>query len=60
MIDPGFNLSNAGMSNYFRWSSVESDGQIQITGDLINTLPDLKPTRGLIEFISKLNSNSKC
>ena len=47
MIDPGFDLSNAGMSNYFRWSSVESDGLIQITGDLINTLPDLKTNTGV-------------
>lgn len=38
-LDPGFNLSNAGGSSYFKWTSVEEGGQLQLTGELINALP---------------------
>lgn len=39
VLDPGFDLNNAGMSNYFAWSISEEGGQFQITGELINALP---------------------
>ena len=39
MLDPGFDLNNAGMSNYFRWTAAENSGQLQVTGELVNTLP---------------------
>jgi hypothetical protein len=38
-LDPGFDLANAGGSSYFKWTSVEEGGQLQVTGELINALP---------------------
>jgi hypothetical protein len=38
-LDPSFNMNSAELNGYFSWSKEESDGQIQITGDLINDLP---------------------
>ena len=39
LLDPGFDIINAGMSNYFKWTANENSGQIQVTGELINALP---------------------
>ncbi|MBC7937949.1 MAG: T9SS type A sorting domain-containing protein [Rhizobacter sp.] len=39
VLDPGFDLNNAGMSNYFTWTVLEDGGQFQITGELVNPLP---------------------
>ena len=39
VIDPGFNLSNAALSNYFTWTSAIANGEVEITGDLIAALP---------------------
>ncbi len=39
MLDPGFDLNNAGLGSYFRWTAAENNGQLQVTGELINTLP---------------------
>jgi hypothetical protein len=38
-LDPSFNINSAELSNYFSWSKEANDGQIQITGDLVNDLP---------------------
>lgn len=38
-IDPSFNLNTAELNGYFSWSKEANEGQIQITGDLINDLP---------------------
>jgi hypothetical protein len=39
VLDPSYNLNNNGLGNYFSWTSATIDGQLQITGDLVNTLP---------------------
>ena len=39
VLDPGFDLNNAGLSNYFNWTITEEGGQFQITGELVNALP---------------------
>ncbi len=39
MVDPGFDVLNSGLGNYFRWTSVESNGQVELTGELVNNLP---------------------
>lgn len=39
MLDPGFDLNNAGMGNYFSWTVAEDGGQFQVTGELVNPLP---------------------
>ncbi|MFT3981986.1 MAG: T9SS type A sorting domain-containing protein [Ferruginibacter sp.] len=39
VLDPGFDLNNAGMGDYFRWTVMEEAGQFQVTGELINPLP---------------------
>lgn len=39
VLDPGFDLNNAGMGNYFAWTVVEDGGQFQVTGELVNPLP---------------------
>ena len=39
ILDPGFNLATAPLSNYFSWSYAVVSGQGTITGDLIQTLP---------------------
>ncbi len=38
-LDPSFNMNSAELNGYFSWSKEEIDGQIQITGDLVNDLP---------------------
>lgn len=39
ILDPTFNLSTVNTSNYFHWTAVFSGGEVQITGDLIASLP---------------------
>jgi hypothetical protein len=39
VLDPAYNLNNTALGNYFSWSSATVDGQLQITGDLVNPLP---------------------
>ncbi len=39
VLDPAFNLNTINTGNYFHWTAQLSGGQIQITGDLIATLP---------------------
>ncbi|MFZ4770654.1 MAG: T9SS type A sorting domain-containing protein [Ferruginibacter sp.] len=39
ILDPSFNLNTVNTSNYFTWTALVSGGQLQITGDLIATLP---------------------
>ena len=39
VLDPGFDLMDAGMSNYFKWTTATVGGQVQVTGELINNLP---------------------
>lgn len=39
VLDPGFDLNNAGMGNYFAWTITENGGQYQVTGELVNPLP---------------------
>jgi len=39
VLDPGFDLNSAGASSYFKWTSVENGGQVQVTGELISELP---------------------
>ena len=39
VLDPSFNINNAALSNYFKWTSAIAGGQVQLTGDLINELP---------------------
>jgi len=38
-LDPGFDLNTVAASNYFKWSSVISGGQLQLTGELVKELP---------------------
>jgi hypothetical protein len=38
-LDPTFDLNTAALNGYFKWTSNVQDGQVQITGDLINELP---------------------
>jgi hypothetical protein len=38
-LDPSFNINSAELNGYFSWSKETNDGQIQITGDLVNDLP---------------------
>lgn len=38
-LDPGFDLATVNTSNYFQWTSVFEGGQVQITGNLIASLP---------------------
>lgn len=39
VLDPQFNINNAALSNYFKWTVTENSGQVQVTGDLITVLP---------------------
>ncbi len=39
ILNPAFDLNGAGAGSYFKWSVTEADGQVQITGDLVNALP---------------------
>ena len=39
LIDPSFEMDNAKLSEYFKWTSVIAGGQLQITGELIAPLP---------------------
>ena len=39
VLDPAFNLSTVNTSNYFQWSAFFDGGQVQITGNLIASLP---------------------
>lgn len=39
VLDPGFNLSDAGASSYFRWTAEDNGGQLLVTGELVNELP---------------------
>lgn len=39
VLDPGFDLTNAGLNSYFKWTSVETSGQLEITGELVNAIP---------------------
>jgi Secretion system C-terminal sorting domain len=39
VLDPQYNINNAGLGNYFKWSAVENSGQVQLTGELIAPLP---------------------
>jgi hypothetical protein len=39
MLDPGFNINNTALSNYFKWTAADNGGQVQVTGDLIAPLP---------------------
>ena len=39
VLDPLFNLSTAALSNYFQWSFANSNGNSEITGNLIAALP---------------------
>ncbi len=39
VLDPQYNINNTALSNYFKWSSVTIDGQLQVTGDLVAALP---------------------
>lgn len=38
-LDPSFIVTNAPLSNYFTWTSISSEGQVEITGDLIANIP---------------------
>lgn len=38
-LDPQFNINNAGLGNYFRWTSANNGGQVEVTGELIASLP---------------------
>lgn len=38
-LDPAFNLNSAELNGYFSWSKEATEGQVQITGDLVNDLP---------------------
>ncbi len=39
ILDPGFDVADAGAGSYFKWTSEENGGQLQVTGELVNTLP---------------------
>ncbi len=39
LLDPGFDLTNAGGNSYFNWTSSVNGGQLQLSGELVNTLP---------------------
>lgn len=39
VLDPGFNITDAGMSNYFKWTATENAGELLLAGELINPLP---------------------
>jgi hypothetical protein len=39
VLDSGFDLSTVNTSNYFQWTAALQGGQIQITGDLVASLP---------------------
>lgn len=39
ILDPAFNLSTINTSNYFQWTALFEGGQVQITGNLIASLP---------------------
>jgi hypothetical protein len=39
ILNPDFNLSTVNTSNYFTWTAEMTGGQMQITGDLIASLP---------------------
>lgn len=39
MLDPVFNINNAALSNYFKWTSSTNGGQVELVGELINPLP---------------------
>lgn len=38
-LDPSFIIANAPLSNYFSWTSITFEGQVEITGDLIANIP---------------------
>jgi len=38
-LDPNFDLNSTTANSYFKWSSTESGGQFQLTGELIKALP---------------------
>lgn len=54
ILDPGFSLTDAGASSYFKWSSEENGGQIQVTGELVNELP-ANVTSVMLSFRLKVN-----
>ena len=39
VLDPAFDLASVNTSNYFQWTATVFGGQVQITGDLIASLP---------------------
>jgi hypothetical protein len=39
VLDPAYNLNSNALGSYFSWSAATVDGQLQITGDLVNPLP---------------------
>ena len=39
ILDPGFDVTNAGAGSYFKWTASENSGQLQVTGELISELP---------------------
>ena len=39
VLDPGFDVTDAGASSYFKWTAVENGGQLEVTGELVNELP---------------------
>ena len=39
IVDPAYNLATAPLSNYFSWTQAIFNGEVQITGTLIGTLP---------------------
>lgn len=39
VLDPSFDLSTVNTSNYFQWTAFFDGGQVQITGNLITSLP---------------------
>jgi hypothetical protein len=63
ILDPNFDLSTVNTSTYFKWTSINSGGQIQITGELISALPfNFSDTavfnlKGLILGASTITSN---
>jgi len=38
-LDPSFNLANAALNNYFKWTSALVRGNVEITGDLFTPMP---------------------
>ncbi len=38
-LDPTFDLNTAALGNYFTWTSTNTGGQVQITGELTSALP---------------------